>query len=89
MYVQLSSILNISLSFSILLVSISDKNGVNDVYDYLKQNGGLSDKGDGLQLFKVTGNVDNSLIAGRGIIITPSTGNTFTVNTQLRYSEVV
>ena len=34
-------------------------------------------------------NVDNSLIAGRGIIITPSTGNTFTVNTQLRYSEVV
>jgi len=44
------------------LIPVSDKNGVNDVYDYLKQNGGLSDKGDGIQLFKVTGKVDNNLI---------------------------
>jgi len=45
------------------LISVSDRNGVKDVYDYLKQNGGLSDKGDGIQLFKVTGNVDNNKIS--------------------------
>ena len=45
------------------MISFSDKNGIKDVYDYLKQNGGLSDKGDGIQLFKVTGKVDNNLIS--------------------------
>ncbi len=43
------------------MAPISDKNGVNEVYDYLKQNGGLADK-DGIQLFKFTGKDDNNLI---------------------------
>ena len=44
------------------MISILDSTCVNDIYDNLKKNEELSDKGDGIQLFKITGNVDNNFI---------------------------
>ena len=43
------------------LLTITDNTGVDDLYNHIKTNGGMSDKSgekDGIQLFKVTGNID-------------------------------